>query len=409
MQRSLLHRDPTRPAMTKPADSAPTATPRPRGRASDAARFARMAGSSIAAPSAAGWVTDFLNAAYFARPEADRDVRDLRLAYGIVTTRWVGLEARRLRGRDVVAFNRAFGRLRLARGGRLDNAALLDGASRLLGGWFPEAWEDEPRRAHGAAFATVAERDAFTPERRLRHAALGPLNPPLRAAAHQHWATYDPVELLDPRSALGLLRDPARWTDMGCASGRFTALRSGGLLGQTFEIEVVAQPSRRLPVFTRGYVTCTTALLNGAASDLRRAVDELRSRYQAGAGKDAPAMLPPGAEPLALIVLTTHAGHFLGSALSHLLVWQDARGTWIRDIGAWDPLPTHLAAAYRAAGRAAQRAFWGPAHPARSMLAQLAAVRGGARDSRAGRPGGTTVRRALDHKRIPPVDDHGRP
>lgn len=29
-----------------------------------AVRFARMAGSSLAAPDAAGWVTDFLNAAY---------------------------------------------------------------------------------------------------------------------------------------------------------------------------------------------------------------------------------------------------------------------------------------------------------------------------------------------------------
>ena len=369
--------------MPKPAESVPSATPRSRGRASDAARFARMAGSSIAAPSAAGWVTDFLNAAYFARPEADRDVRDLRLAYGIVTTRWVGLGARRLSGRDVVAFNRAFGRLRLARAGRLDHAALLDGASKLLGGWFPEAWEDDPRRAHGAAFATVAERDAFNPERRLRHAALGPLTPPCRAPAHQHWATYDPVELVDPQSALGLLRDPARWTDIGCASGRFTALRSGGLLGQTFEIEVVAHPSRRSPVFTRGYVTCTSVALNGgagaAASGPRRAVDELRGRYEAGAGDDAPPMLPPDAEPLALIVLTTHAGHFLGSAQSHLLVWQDAHGAWIRDIGAWDPLPRHLATTYRVAGRAAQRAFWGPAHPARSMLAQLAAVRGDAR------------------------------
>jgi len=35
---------------------------------SPAARFARMGGSSIAAPDAAGWVTDFLNAAYYARP-----------------------------------------------------------------------------------------------------------------------------------------------------------------------------------------------------------------------------------------------------------------------------------------------------------------------------------------------------
>ena len=38
------------------------------------------AGSALAAPDAAGWVTDFLNAAYSARPAAERDVADLRLA-----------------------------------------------------------------------------------------------------------------------------------------------------------------------------------------------------------------------------------------------------------------------------------------------------------------------------------------
>ena len=30
--------------------------------------FAKMAGSSIAGPDAAAWVTDFLNAAYYRRP-----------------------------------------------------------------------------------------------------------------------------------------------------------------------------------------------------------------------------------------------------------------------------------------------------------------------------------------------------
>jgi hypothetical protein len=64
-----------------------------------ALRFARMAGSSLAAPDAAGWVTDFLNAAYYARPPGQRDVDDLRLALGIVTTRWHRL-GRRLRAHD---------------------------------------------------------------------------------------------------------------------------------------------------------------------------------------------------------------------------------------------------------------------------------------------------------------------
>jgi hypothetical protein len=72
----------------------------------------------------------------------------------------------------------------------------------------------------------------------------------------------------------------------------------------------------------------------------------------------------------------THAGHFLGRALSHLLVWRDDGGTWIRDVGAWDPLTPHLAAAYHTAGKVAQRQFWGPAPVERSMLAQLALARG---------------------------------
>jgi hypothetical protein len=48
--------------------------PRAPGPIARAIRFIRMAGTSIAAPDAALWVTDFLNAAYYARPREDRDV-----------------------------------------------------------------------------------------------------------------------------------------------------------------------------------------------------------------------------------------------------------------------------------------------------------------------------------------------
>src|SRR5918997_1887759 len=105
-----------------------------------ALRFARMAGSSIAAPDAAGWVTDFLNAAYFAKPRGNRDVDDLRLALGVVTTRWHRL-GRRLRALDVIAFHRAFGADRFLRSPRLllTRGQLLDGAAALLGDDFPYA------------------------------------------------------------------------------------------------------------------------------------------------------------------------------------------------------------------------------------------------------------------------------
>jgi hypothetical protein len=183
--------------------------------------------------------------------------------------------------------------------------------------------------------------------------------------------------LPDADAALELLLEPARWPDIGSATGRFTALRSTGLPGQTFEIEVVAEPTPRSPVFTRGYVTCTA--LHTGGDDLAAAVDRLRGHYRDGAGDEAPPVLPLGAEPLALAILTTHQGHFLGRGLSHLLVWRDSKGGWIRDIGAWDPLPPHLAATYAAVGRTAQREFWGPTPPERSMLAQLAIVTGGER------------------------------
>lgn len=321
-------------------------------------RFARMAGSSIAAPSAAPWLTDFLNAAYYARPAAERDVSDLRLAHGILTTRWSQGSGRRLGALDVVALHRAYGTARRRQRGRLDRSALLDGAVRLLGAWFPAAWEDPSRRAYGIAFPGRSERDAFQPERRLRQAALGPLTPPALEPGRQHWSTYDPVALPDAGAALELHHSPWRWPDIGCAGGRFTPLRSQGLPGQTFEIEVVVEPSPRSPIFTRGYVTCTLAEVEPGVG-LDHAVTTLVERYRRGAEPGAPPILPEGAEPLALVVLTTHRGHFLGAAKSHLLLWRDAGGAWIRDIGAWDPMPLHVAATYKAAGRTAQKRFLG--------------------------------------------------
>jgi hypothetical protein len=64
----------------------------------------------------------------------------------------------------------------------------------------------------------------------------------------------------------------------------------------------------------------------------------------------------------------------MGRGISRLIVYRDGAGAFVRDIGSWDPLPPHLAAAYRAGGDAAQVAFWGPEDPEASMLAQLAIV-----------------------------------
>jgi len=343
---------------------------------SEPARFARMAGSSVAAPDAAGWVTDFLNAAYYRRRPELRELADLRLAFGIVTTRW-HRAGRRLRGPDVLAFHRAFGRSRFlstartARG-TLDGTQLRDGAARLLGGWFPDAWEDPARRGWGIAFETPAAKAAYRPEARLRHARLGAPAPLRAPGTAQTWHTYPPVELPSAHAALAALAAVERWPDYATELGRFTPVREGGLRGQTFEIEVAAGAEAGLPVFTRGYVT-VSGLLTTADGE---ALDAYASELNAGLkrfGTDEPDALPAGAALVAALDLSAHEGHFMGASLSRLLLYEQDERAWIRAAGTWDPMPWHLKQAYDRSGRVAQRAFWGETgDPRRSLLHQIA-------------------------------------
>src|SRR4051794_34876170 len=98
--------------------------------------FAKMAGSSICGRGAAPWVTDFLNAAYYRRPAAERDVDDLRFAFSVLTTYWYRKDpTRRLRVTDLPAFHRAYGNDRLVGDGRLDRDQLERGAQKLIGEW----------------------------------------------------------------------------------------------------------------------------------------------------------------------------------------------------------------------------------------------------------------------------------
>ncbi|MBA2348635.1 MAG: hypothetical protein H0V81_10110 [Solirubrobacterales bacterium] len=328
--------------------------------------FARMPGSSIASPGAVGWVTDFLNASFYARPGGERSVGDLRLALGILNTAWERA-GRRLGARDLRGFAVAYTGLRLRGSLRLDRPALLAGADRMFGPWFTEAWADPARRRHGVAFATAEEAERFVCSRRLDDAALGALTPPASPQAQRQRSTYPHVALPDPAAAVALLADPARWPDIGCAAGRFTALRPGGLEGQTFEIEVALEAVPRAPVFTRGYVTATAVWASG---------DPVLERSVAALAEVAgTAVVPDGGRPLLHLELTTHAGHFLGRAISHVVLGELADGSgWVRDVGEWDPLPLPQAAAYRTGGAVAQHAFWGPGDPELSMLEQLARV-----------------------------------
>jgi len=332
--------------------------------------LARMGGTSIAAPSAAGWVTDFLNASYYARPRERRHLDDLRLALCVLTTSW-HRRGRRLRLGDLPSFHRAFGadRFRSASPGRLgllEREALDAGADRLLGPGFGEAYADQSRRAYGIAFESVEKRRAFAPEERLRDAALGELTPPERPPGEQDWDTYPAVPLPSAPATLELLGHTERWPDFACELGRITPVRGGGLLDQTFEIDVAAAITPRTPVFTRAYVTATRLLTRGPeldayARELGRHVD----------------CLPNGAAPFSVLELTTHRGHFVGRGVSRLLIFEHEGRAYLRDVGSWDPLPPHLALPYRLKGKRAQRAFWGGARPEQSVLHQVA-LRAGA-------------------------------
>jgi len=339
-------------------------------------RFARMTGSSIAAPDAAGWVTDFLNAAYYRRPPGLREVDDLRLASCIVTTRWHRAGHRRLRAWDVLPVHRAFGAARFLDNRRsdrltLNRAQLFEGAARLLGPWFPDAYVDPARRGWGIAFESEPERAAYRPEERLRGARLGELTPPTAPGREQTWHTYPPVPVSSARRVIAALARVETWPDYAAEAGRFTPLRSCGLAGQTFEIEVVARSTSRTPVFTRGYVTIENLVTRDNQADLDAYVAELND-HMTRFGRDEPKPVPDGASAILAFDLTTHAGHFMGAARNRLLLYEQDGQAYLRAAGTWDPMPWYVDQGYRRAGYDAQRAFWGQGAPAQSMLRQIA-------------------------------------
>ncbi|MBV9414141.1 MAG: hypothetical protein JO363_04105, partial [Solirubrobacterales bacterium] len=163
-------------------------------------QFMRLAGSSIAGPSAAGWITDFLNGAYYRRGPGERTVDDVRLANAIITTYWHRHAHGRLSAGDMVRFHRAFGRDRFVDASRsargtLSREQLLGGADGLLGEWFSGAYADPTRRGWGVVFPSQSDKDAYEPERRLRLARLGALTPGIAPPQEQTWHTYPPVEV----------------------------------------------------------------------------------------------------------------------------------------------------------------------------------------------------------------------
>jgi hypothetical protein len=340
-------------------------------------RFARMTGSSICGRDAAPWVTDFLNAAYYRRPAAEREVDDMRLAFSVLTSYWWSKpNHRRLHASDLVAFHRAFGAHRFdttqSARGTLSREQLEAGGRALLGDWFIDAYADDARRGWGIAFETPAAKDAYDPEVRLSLARLGQLTPEHAPLNEQVWHTYPPVEMPSAEGVIAALTAPETWPDYASEIGRFTPLRPGGLQGQVFEIEVAAGTAAGWPMFTRGYVTISRLVTPEDPAALRDYFDAAEQGMR-DYGHDEPSLLPYAATPLVGFDLTTHDGHFMGSGHNRLLLYTHDGKAWVRAAGTWDPMPWHIDQAYKVAGREAQHAFWGEGrNVAQSMLHQLA-------------------------------------
>jgi hypothetical protein len=344
--------------------------------------FARMSGSSIAGRDAAPWVTDFLNAAYYRRDGHGRDVDDLRLAFSILTTYWYREAAdRRLRITDLRAFHRAFGGERFATDrsarGIMTREQLFEGAGRLLGDWFEDAYGDDDRRGWGIAFPTPDEKAAYDHSKRMKLARLHELTPESAPPTEQVWHTYPPVEMPSAEGVIAALTKPETWPDYASEIGRFTPLRPGGLPDQTFEIEVAAGTASGRPIFTRGYVTITKLVTPDDPDGLKAWFDALE-RGLAEYGDDEPRAVPEGGTPLVGFDLTTHRGHFMGAGHNRLLLYTHEDRAWVRAAGTWDPMPWHIDRAYKVAGREAQHAFWGEGGVENlSLLHQLARRIGG--------------------------------
>ena len=348
-----------------------------RSMGAEQALFGRQTGWSIAGPDAAGWVTDFLNAAYYRRKPDARDVDDLRLAVAIVTTQWWRRGGRRLRFTDVVPFHRTFGKLRLTGGvrsprGTLNRDELLQGAARMFGDWFPDAYADDARRGWSIVFRSEEEKGEYDPEKRAELSRFEELTPPEAPGEEQGWHTYSPVEVPSAERVIDALAKTETWPDYASEVGRFTPLRDSPLEGQTFEIEVAAGTEAGRPVFKRGYVTITRVVSRDDPDELREYFDELTEgllRY----GDNEPRAVPEGGEPIFGFDLTTHKGHFMGRGRNRLILFNHEGQDYVRAAGTWDPMAWHVRTTYNLAGRDAQHAFWGRGgSPDQSMLHQIA-------------------------------------
>ncbi len=355
-----------------------TAMDQTRGPAVGGGRFARVVSSAICGRDAAPWVTDFLNAAYYRRSEPERSVDELRFAQCVLNTYWHRKGGRRrLHASDLVAFHRAFGGRRFdtdqSPRGQLSRAELVEGAGALIGDWFAGAFLNDQLRGWGIAFPSAEERARHDPELRSSLVRPGEPNKAMGTTEQLSWRLYPPVQMPSVRRTLDALLEPGCWSDFATEVGRFTPLRSSGLDGQTFELELTAFTAGGWPIFTSALVSVTRLLTADEPQALWDFCDEIEAGLR-GCGHHDAVVLPYAATPIAGIELTAQAGHFMGAGHNRLLLYTAHDGTaMLRAAGAWEQMSSRLAREQELAACEAQHALWGEgADLRRSLIGQLA-------------------------------------
>ena len=317
------------------------------------------------AVAAGPWVTDFLNAAYYARPVAERAAATSASRTAILATRGTPRRAAGARDARPAAFHRAFGAIasptaaastatRCSRAAPSCSGTGAPAPSATTGGARPRI--AAPVRRRGAS--------AYEPESRATGGGLGALTAPAAPLADHARERHEPVPLADRGAALRFLADPGRWPDMGSDRGRFTALRAAA--PARADVRDRAETSGRLdrlPMYSRAYVTCTACHEAGAAP----------GRPGRGAHRPAPA-LADAARPSRASSSRTHARHPLGAAISRLLITRGGGGARSATSASRDPLPWHLQQRVRARRADGAGGVLGARAGQASMLAQLALV-----------------------------------
>ena len=226
-----------------------------------------------------------------------------------------------------------------------------------------------------------------------------PLTPPVLPPSDQVWHTYAPVRAASTEGVVALLTRPEVWPDFATELGRFTPLRPGGLAGQTFEIEIMTPFAPRFPAYTRGYVTITRLETADEPAGLREWVDTL-NEAMVRIGRDEPAVVPDGATPLAGFDITTHEGHFMGSARNRLVLYEHEGASWLRAAGTWDEMPFRSTRPIDASGATCRRASGARAMRRRRCCTRSRRSPGGPDDEREGRRGRRRQRPRRPERRL---------